>query len=196
MRRNIRNPGSVLGTLPPRGASSVLAEAGSLLSRAVSPPAAAQWTHSTGFERRTTVPPMEMNVSNSSLVLRRLWVIIGWLGIAAVIYVSLIPRPPQLGIAHGNRIGHVFVYALLILWFAQIAVVPGQRLRYAGGLIALAVGLEFAQLATYYRTFSYWDMAGGALGVIVGWVLAPPRLPNLLSIAERIAARRVGVPMQ
>ena len=138
-----------------------------------------------------------MNVSNSSLLLRRLWIIVGWLGIAAVIYMSLTPRPPQLlGFAQANRIGHVVAYASLMLWFAQLAVVPAQRLRYAGGLVALAVALEFAQLTTEYRTFSYMDMAAGAFGVAIGWVLAPPRLPNLLSIAERIAERRLDVPMR
>lgn len=124
--------------------------------------------------------------------LTQIWIIVGWLGIAAVIYMSLMPRPPQLGIAHGNRIGHVVVYASLMLWFAQLALVPIQLLRSASGLFALAVGLEFAQLATEYRTFSYMDMAAGALGVVIGWVLAPPRSPNLLSIAKRIAARHAG----
>jgi len=30
------------------------------------------------------------------------------------------------------------------------------------------------------------DMAAGALGVAAGWVTAPPRLPNYLSLAERL----------
>jgi hypothetical protein len=135
---------------------------------------------------------IELHVTDSPLILRRVWIIIGWLGVAAVIYLSLMPQPPQLGIAGGNRVGHVVAYASLMLWFGQLAVVPMQLLRSASGLFALAVGLEIAQLGTECRTFSYADMAAGALGVAIGWVLAPPRVPNLLSIAERIAERRAG----
>jgi hypothetical protein len=131
-----------------------------------------------------------MNASGPSRI-RPLWVIVGWLGVAAVIYLSLMPRPPEVlaGIEHGNRFGHVLAYASLMVWFSQLTVVPVPRLLYASGLFALAVALEFAQLATEYRTFSYMDMAAGALGVVIGWVAAPPRLPNLLSLAERLADR-------
>jgi len=133
-----------------------------------------------------------MDSPDSSPMLRRTWIIVGWLGIAVVIYLSLMPRPPQLGIEYANRVGHVIAYAMLMLWFAQLADVPSRRMPYAGGLFALAVSLEFAQLATEFRTFSTLDMAAGGLGVAIGWFLAPPRLPNLFSIVERMVKRRVG----
>ena len=131
-----------------------------------------------------------MTASGSSRI-RQLWIIAGWLGIATVIYLSLMPRPPELlvGMEHGNRIGHVLAYASLMLWFSQLAILPVPRLRCASGLFMLAVALEFAQLATQYRTFSYRDMAAGAVGVVFGWMMAPPRLPNLLSLVERLADR-------
>lgn len=127
--------------------------------------------------------------------IRRLWILIGWIGVAVVIYLSLKTHPPQvLPIDHGNRIGHTMAYASLMFWFAQLTDRAVQRRLYAGALIALAIAIEFAQLATPFRTFSYLDMLAGGLGVVIGWSVAFPRSPNLLSLAERVADRRVGLP--
>jgi hypothetical protein len=138
-----------------------------------------------------------MTVPGSSRI-RRLWITVGWLGVAAVIYLSLMPRPPELlsGLEQGNRVGHVLAYASLMLWFSQLTDLPVPRLGYASGLFVLAVVLELAQLATPYRTYSYMDMAAGAVGVLFGWMLAPPRLPNLLSLVERMAERDHGFPLR
>ena len=126
--------------------------------------------------------------------IRRAWALVGWVGVATVIYLSLMPRPPELGLGfeHGNRVGHVVAYALLTLWFGQLAVDPSQPVRFAGYLFALAIGLEFAQLATPSRTHSYADMAAGGIGAAIGWVLAPPRMPNLLCLVQRIGKRSAG----
>jgi hypothetical protein len=35
-------------------------------------------------------------------------------------------------------------------------------------------------------------MAANAAGVACGWLLAPPRLPNVLRIVERIATHRAA----
>jgi hypothetical protein len=43
---------------------------------------------------------------------------------------------------------------------------------------------------TGYRTFDVWDMAADAAGVAIGWLLAPPRLPNVLCGVESLLARR------
>jgi len=126
------------------------------------------------------------------LVLRRAWFVIGWIGVAAVIYFSLTPEPPRLDIEQGDKLQHLAAYGTLMLWFGQAVVNGTQRRWTAIALVTLGVGLEFAQLATAYRTFSFADMVADALGVAAGWASAPPRLPNLLSIAERIAARRVA----
>jgi hypothetical protein len=83
-----------------------------------------------------------------------------------------------------------------MLWFSQLTDLPVSRLGYASGLCVLAVVLEFAQLATQHRTFSYMDMAAGAIGALFGWMLAPPRLPNLLSLVERMGERDHGFPLR
>lgn len=124
------------------------------------------------------------------LVLRRTWLAIGWFGVALLTYLSLMPDPPGLDIEQGDKLEHIAAYGLLMLWFAQLAVAWNRRLMTATALIGLGVGLEYAQRATGYRTFEYVDMAADAIGVALGWLLASPRLPNLLSIVDRIAAGR------
>ncbi len=52
-------------------------------------------------------------------------------------------------------------------------------------MVALGIALEYAQRATGYRSFEVADMVADALGVAIGWLAAPPRLPNVLSWAEK-----------
>ena len=104
-----------------------------------------------------------------------------------VIYLSLTPAPVMtLPIREGDKFSHAFAYFVLMSWFANLY--PGVSLRaaFASGFIALGVALEFVQLWTGYRSFEVTDMAASAVGVIVGWVTAPPRLPNYLFLAERL----------
>lgn len=114
----------------------------------------------------------------------RLWQVLGALLCLLVVYFSLTPSPPDLGIDQGDKLGHLAVYAALMWWFAQLHIPLRHRLGFAVGLVALGVGLEFAQRATGYRSFEIADMAADAMGVLLGWLAAPPRLPNLLSWLE------------
>jgi VanZ family protein len=124
--------------------------------------------------------------------LRSLWLAIGWLGVGLTIYLSLIPGPPTLDVEQGDKIEHLVGYALLTVWFAQLAAEPRRRWLTAGLLVALGVGLECAQGLTSWRTFSYFDMAANALGVGVGLVLAPPRAPSLLGFSS-VVLQRLGI---
>jgi VanZ family protein len=56
-------------------------------------------------------------------------------------------------------------------------------------MVALGIALEYAQRTTGYRSFDIADMVADAAGVAIGWLLAPPRLPNLLSWAEKRRTR-------
>lgn len=113
--------------------------------------------------------------------LRRLWLAAGWLGVASVIVLSLIPAPPELlGVENEDKLGHVAAYAWLMWWFAQDLLTARRRAPAALALIALGVALEFVQGWGGIRIFSVSDMLADAVGVGVGWALAPPRLPNLL----------------
>ena len=122
---------------------------------------------------------------------RSLWLIMGWLLVLFIVYESLTPRPMEIPIEQGDKLGHMAAYLALMSWFANIYEDSGKRITCAVGCIALGVGLEFAQRLTAVRTFEIADMVAGAVGVLAGWLAAPPRLPNYLRLAERLARRGV-----
>lgn len=106
-----------------------------------------------------------------------------------VIYHSLTSDPVQLPVAHGDKFGHVLAYASLMSWFANLYQVSVRRVHFAIGFIALGISLEFVQRWTGYRSFEVADMAASAAGVAVGWVFAPPRIPNYLHGIEKLFQR-------
>lgn len=113
------------------------------------------------------------------------WKAAGWLLVLAIIAVSLMPAPPHLNVEQGDKLGHFAAYGLVTLWFAQPYTALRQRIWLALGMVALGIGLEYAQRATGYRSFEVADMAADALGVAIGWLVAPPRLPNFLSWVKK-----------
>jgi VanZ family protein len=93
----------------------------------------------------------------------------GWLYAAAIVFFSLAPRPPQIGVEYGDKLGHLLSYGLLMFWFCFLYRNRYTRLAYGIGWVALGVALEFAQGATGYRSFELADMAANSLGVLLGW---------------------------
>lgn len=96
----------------------------------------------------------------------------GWLWAAAIVWLSLTPSPPDLGIEGGDKLGHVAAYALLMAWFGWLHPSRAARLAYGALWLGMGVALEFAQAATGYRSFELADMAADAVGVAVGAALA------------------------
>ena len=93
--------------------------------------------------------------------LRPLWLVLGWLLVLFVIYVSVMPEPVQLPVAEGDKFGHVLAYAALMSWFANLYELRARRMQFAIGFIALGIALEFVQQSTGYRSFEIADMAAG-----------------------------------
>jgi hypothetical protein len=93
---------------------------------------------------------------------------LGWAWVATVIYLSLTPSPPKIDLESGDKLGHLFAYAVLTYWFCQFYF-HSSRVLYALGFVAMGIGLEFAQRATGYRSFELADMAANTLGVAAGW---------------------------
>lgn len=128
-------------------------------------------------------------VAIAKLRLRRYWLAVGWSLVLLIIYLSLTPEPVQLNVENGDKYGHVFAYAALMSWFANIYDTSIRRLQFALGFVALGIALEFAQAWTGYRSFELADMAADAAGVAAGWVCAAPRIPNYLRLTERLLGR-------
>ena len=122
--------------------------------------------------------------------IRRLWIVLGWALVSAVVFLSLTPAPIQLPVGNGDKYSHAIAYFSLMSWFANLYETAATRAAYAIGFIALAIALEFVQRWTGYRTFEVADMAAGAAGVAAGWILAAPRLPNYLHLMEKYCRMR------
>jgi len=125
----------------------------------------------------------------SSIPLRRAWRAIGCGLVVLVVWLSLTPRPIEIPVEQGDKLAHFAAYAALMFWFAQIEARHRRRLLYAIGFVALGVVLEWAQGLTDYRTFEVADMVAEAIGVMVAWLAAPPRGPDVIGRVERFAWR-------
>ena len=125
-----------------------------------------------------------MPPQSQSSTLRRAWTAVGYLLIAFVVYSSLTPAPIDIPVEHGDKYGHVFAYGALMLWFAQLHAGSRSRALWACAFVAMGIALEFVQQLTDYRTFETADMIADACGVLVGWIVAPPRTPWLIQLIE------------
>ena len=120
------------------------------------------------------------------MTLRRLWLAAGCAIVAAIVWLSLTPAPPEIELTQGDKVGHILAYAVLMFWFCQLNAARHVRLAYAFAFVALGIGLEFVQGALGYRSFELWDMAADAAGVGAGWLAAAFLDPGIL---ERFGRR-------
>lgn len=99
----------------------------------------------------------------------KLWLFIGWFGIALLIFLSLTTLSLHTGMEHGDKLGHLLAYTLLMGWFVQLFRRWPIILLHALLLLLLGVTLEFLQQRTG-RTFEIADMLANSLGVTLGIV--------------------------
>lgn len=119
-------------------------------------------------------------------MLRRVWLALGWLLVAAVFYLSLMPHPPEpVSFAGADKLEHGFTYAMLMLWFCQVYLDHKMRIRLFVALVAMGVGIEFLQGMSGYRYFEYADMLANTTGVLLGWGMAQTRMGYVLRMLER-----------
>jgi VanZ family protein len=112
-----------------------------------------------------------------------LW-IFGW-GLA--ITLSLI-RPPHIDIdvPDGDKVGHLLAYATLSAWAVMLFATRRAWLLAAVALVALGIGMEFAQGAfTDYRMQDPRDALANTIGVLLGLAVARTRMQDWLQALDR-----------
>ncbi len=120
-----------------------------------------------------------------------LWWLIGWSLVALVVGLSLMPDPPEpVEFGYADKLEHLFAYGLMMVWFAQL-VERYRQYRWALGLVALGIGLEFVQGWGGYRMFDGLDMLANSAGVLLGWWMARRWLGGSLARVDRLLAGRV-----
>jgi len=106
--------------------------------------------------------------------------------VAAIIWLSVTPSPPDPGFEHGDKVEHVLAYGALMFWFCQLFASRRAQIGCAIGFVALGVGLEFVQGALGYRTYDEADMLANTVGVIAGWALARATGSQVFARIERL----------
>jgi hypothetical protein len=119
---------------------------------------------------------------------RRIWLLLGWSMVAAVVVLSLIPVDVDLG-ENRDKLAHFIAYGSLSFWFGMLFDGRGRQLRMAIAFAAMGVALEFLQGLTGYRSFEVADMIANAVGAALGWGLAQTPLRNALNWAEQLTRR-------
>ena len=124
------------------------------------------------------------------LRLIKLWITLGLVMVVVVIFFSICPLLVDVTIScNADKIAHLFVYSLLMLWFGCIYN-PGMVYRKLGlGLIFMGIILEVIQGTTAYRSMEYLDMLANSFGVLAGWLLSKTLLSSTLEYLER----RLGI---
>lgn len=123
--------------------------------------------------------------NNPFLYFHKFGLALGWVWIANVTYLSLIPEPPGPDGPWWDKVGHTLSFMLLMLWFAQLYRSGPTKLLIALGLIGFGIAIEFAQEQTGYRQFEVADMGADAIGVALGLLLGETPLGRLLRLVER-----------
>jgi len=104
--------------------------------------------------------------------MRKAGIAAGWGWAAAIVWLSLTPSPPEVDIAHSDKLGHFAAYGLLMFWFTRLYLRRATRIAYAIGFVALGIALELVQGQLGYRTYEVFDMYANTLGVLLGWAAA------------------------
>lgn len=113
----------------------------------------------------------------------RLWLAVGAIGVLLVIGVSLLPARdlPPAPFSGFDKLGHCLAYAALSAYGGMLFVRMRAQLRTAAGLVALGIGLEYAQaMLTDSRMGDLGDAVANTLGVLIGVMSASTPLARWL----------------
>lgn len=103
-----------------------------------------------------------------------LWVGLWWLSVLAVVAVCLVPPPPLPPLPeNSDKVEHFLAYFLLAAAAVQIYATRAAWSWAGIGLVAMGIGIEFAQGAlTATRMADPWDALANTLGVLAGMATA------------------------
>ena len=121
----------------------------------------------------------------------RLWLGIWLMAVLAVVALSLMPPAPLPELpSGGDKVEHFLAYCLLAMGAVQLFASRGPWLLAGAGLIAMGVGLEYAQGAyTATRMQDPFDALANTLGVIAGLATALTPLRDAWLRMERRSER-------
>jgi VanZ family protein len=128
-----------------------------------------------------------MAVANPDMRYRKLWLLIGYLLITVVVFLSLTSSPVDIDtdLPYQDKLFHVLAYFTLTFWFMQIYHLRRDVIRWVLFFLALGVLLEYLQSFDPERYSEVGDMAANTLGVIAALILSRTRFRFLLVTIEQ-----------
>lgn len=151
-------------------------------------------THSISAPDRGITPGSEGLLSLSmrfiELHYRSIWLMVGYLLMGLVVWLSLAPSPPDLRMDEANLSGHFLAYFTLTFWFLSM-IERCRWCRIAMGFMAMGLILELIQGATGYRHFDLLDILSGFVGVGLALLAASSPLCSLMSKADQWIADKM-----
>jgi len=128
-----------------------------------------------------------MEMMNPELRYRKLWLIVGYLLIALVVYLSLTSSPVQIhtNLPYQDKLLHALAYFSLTFWFMQIYHIRHYVFRWVIFFLCLGLLLEYMQSFDSRRYSEVGDMAANALGVAAALALSRTRVRFMLVRFER-----------
>ena len=120
---------------------------------------------------------------------RNAWLALWLLGVAVLVVVCLLPSPDLPKLRVSDKLEHALAFALLSASAVQLFERGRALFAVACGLLALGIGIEFAQAVfTTTRAMEGADVVADAVGIVVGLSIAlTPLRDALLHIAGRDA---------
>jgi VanZ family protein len=128
-------------------------------------------------------------IVSPELRLRLLWLSIGYLLVATVLYLSLTSKLPiEIGglFDYEDKLYHAVAYFILMAWFAQIYHQSNQRIIIALIFTVMGLMVEYLQSLNPARYAEFGDMIANAAGVILGFSLTLSSAKNILQRVEKI----------
>jgi len=128
-----------------------------------------------------------MQTANPELRFRALWLVVGYLLIVLVIYLSLSSSPVTIdtGLPYEDKLFHFVAYFTLTFWFVQIYHIRHHVILWGIFLLCLGMLLEYLQGFDANRYSEAADMIANTLGVIVAMIILSLKGDGILAWFER-----------
>ena len=129
-----------------------------------------------------------MEMMNPELRYRKLWLIIGYISIALVVFLSLTGKPVRIdtNLPYQDKLLHALAYFVLTFWFMQIYHTRHQVFRWVVFFLCLGLLMEYLQGFEPKRYSEVGDMVANALGVVAAVGVARTPLRFMLVRVERL----------
>jgi len=117
---------------------------------------------------------------------------VGALGLAALVYLSLTPLPHHVvHVAEGDKLEHIAAFACIQLWFSQLYSAPSHRRLLLVVFLTLALGLEVGQrLIGGYPQLEWGDVLASWGGLLLAaWAVKVTPIGSSLMWLQRTLLR-------